>query len=76
MRRLVDAAKAHGLDDKLRKALERTPIASVGPVVSEELTAFGFRTGIYPDNNAFFMRPLIVAMAAALGRTPPRTKAG
>jgi uroporphyrinogen-III synthase len=73
VRRLVDTARAKGLDAALRKALDRTPVASVGPVVSDELKAFGFKADISPDNDAFFMRPLIGAMAARLSVTPPRT---
>ncbi|MEW6639788.1 MAG: uroporphyrinogen-III synthase [Pseudomonadota bacterium] len=72
VRRLIDAAHAHGCDDKLRDALTRTKIASVGPAVSDELTAHGLRTDIYPANDAFFMKPLISAMASALAATPPR----
>ncbi len=56
------------------QALAGTPVASVGPVVSDELKAFGFKTDIVPDNDAFFMRPLISAMAAALGKTRPRAR--
>jgi len=33
------------------------------------------RTDIYPADDAFFMRPLISAMAAKLGKTAPRTAA-
>jgi uroporphyrinogen-III synthase len=44
-------------------------------VVSDELKSHGLRTDIYPANDAFFMKPLISAMAAALGNTPPRTAA-
>ncbi|MGO4716344.1 uroporphyrinogen-III synthase [Bradyrhizobium sp. 2TAF24] len=72
VRRLIDAAHANGYDDKLRAALGRTKIASVGPAVSDELTAHGLRTDIYPANDAFFMKPLISAMASALAATPPR----
>src|SRR6202790_2326128 len=72
VRRLLEVAQAHRCEDRLRDALERTPIASVGPVVSEELKSHGLRTDISPANDAFFMRPLIAAMAAALGKTPPR----
>lgn len=68
-RRLLDAAKALQLEVKLKEALKRTPVASVGPVVSDELQAFGIATTIYPDNNAFFMRPLIAAMNAHFART-------
>jgi uroporphyrinogen-III synthase len=44
-------------------------------VVSEELTSHGLRTDIAPANEAYFMKPLISAMAAALGKTPPRSAA-
>ena len=53
----------------------RTPIASVGPAVSDELKSHGLRTDIYPAEDAFFMRPLISAMATALAKHPPRTSA-
>jgi uroporphyrinogen-III synthase len=76
VRRLVDAAHAHGRDEQLRAALAKTPIASVGPVVSDELTACGFHTDIYPANDAFFMKPLISAMSISLGRTVPRMRMG
>ncbi len=61
---------------RLREGLERTPIASVGPAVSDELKSHGLRTDIYPAEDAFFMRPLISAMAVALGKNPPRSAAG
>lgn len=70
-RRLIDTAKSRGFEDKLKDALKRTKVAAVGPVVSDELKGFGIATDIYPDNDAFFMRPLISAMIAALARTPP-----
>lgn len=72
VRRLVDVARAHGCEDRLREGLAKTPIASVGPVVSDELKANGLRTDIYPANESFFMKPLISAMAVALNKTPPR----
>jgi uroporphyrinogen-III synthase len=75
VRRLIEVAQAHGCEDRLRAALERTPIASVGPVVSDELKSHGLRTDIYPANDAFFMKPLISAMAATLGKNPPRSAA-
>ena len=50
-------------EDKLREGLARTPIASVGPAVSDELKSHGLRTDIYPAEESFFMRPLISAMA-------------
>jgi uroporphyrinogen-III synthase len=73
VRRLVDVAKAHRREAELRDGLAQTPIASVGPVVSDELKSHGLRTDISPANDAYFMKPLISAMATALGKTPPRT---
>ncbi|WP_316219179.1 uroporphyrinogen-III synthase [Bradyrhizobium sp. SZCCHNR2026] len=71
-RRLFDVAKAHGVEDRLREGLKRTPVASVGPVVTEELQAHGVTPAITPAGEAYFMKPLISAMAAALGAKPPR----
>jgi uroporphyrinogen-III synthase len=75
VRRLMEVAQAHQCEARLRDGLARTPIASVGPVVSDELKSHGLRTDIYPANDAYFMKPLISAMAAALGKTAPRTAA-
>ncbi len=72
VRRLIDVAKSHGCEDRLRKGLADTPIASVGPVVSDELKVHGLRTDIYPANDSFFMKPLISAMAISLAKSPPR----
>jgi uroporphyrinogen-III synthase len=74
VRRLVETARAHGRGAQLHAGLERTPIASVGPVVSDELKSHGLRTDIYPANDAFFMKPLISAMATALGKAAPRSE--
>ncbi|MBA7467823.1 hypothetical protein ES707_03045 [subsurface metagenome] len=71
VRRLIDAAKAHGSEAKLRAGLERTLIASVGPAVSGELAAHGLRTDVSPADEAYFMRPLISAMASALAERKP-----
>src|ERR1700736_2754050 len=75
VRRLVDVARAHGCEARLRAGLAHTPIASVGPVVSDELKSHGLRTDIYPTNDAYFLKPLISAMAEALGKAPPRAVA-
>jgi uroporphyrinogen-III synthase len=75
VRRLMEVAQAHRCEARLREGLARTPIASVGPVVSDELRSHGLRTDIYPANDAYFMKPLISAMAAALGGSPPRAAA-
>jgi len=70
--RLFDVARAHGCEDRLRDGLARTRIASVGPAVSDELQSHGLRADIMPANDAFFMKPLISAMAVALGKTSSR----
>src|ERR1700704_277173 len=75
VRRLVEVARARGCEAQLRDGLARTPIASVGPVVSDELKSHGLRTDISPANEAYFMKPLISAMATALGKNPPRATA-
>src|ERR1700676_3786888 len=75
VRRLIEVAQAHHCEDRLRDALAHTPIASVGPVVSDELKSHGLRTDISPANDAYFIKPLISAMAAALGKTVPRNAA-
>jgi uroporphyrinogen-III synthase len=75
VRRLIDVAQAHGCEARLREGLKRTPIASVGPVVSDELKSQGLRTDISPANQAYFMKPLISAMAEALGKAAPRNAA-
>ncbi|MHC4047752.1 uroporphyrinogen-III synthase [Bradyrhizobium sp. 23AC] len=72
VRRLIEAAKAHGSEAKLRAGFDRTLIASVGPAVSGELAAHGLRTDVSPADEAYFMRPLISAMAAALAKKLPR----
>ncbi|UFW47048.1 MULTISPECIES: uroporphyrinogen-III synthase [Bradyrhizobium] len=71
VRRLIEAAKAHGSEAKLRKGFERTLIASVGPAVSGELAGHGLRADIVPAENAYFMRPLISAMAVRLAEKLP-----
>jgi len=71
-RRLFDVARAHQCEARLREGLECTPIAAVGPVVSDELKAHGLHADISPPEGAYFMKPLISAMAMKLGRTPPR----
>jgi uroporphyrinogen-III synthase len=73
-RRLFDVASAHGCEARLREGLSKTPIASVGPVVSDELAAHGLRASIWPAEGAYFMKPLISAMAVELGKSAPRAQ--
>src|ERR1700749_1647447 len=74
-RRLFDVARAHQCEARLREGLARTPIASVGPVVSDELKTHGLHPDIAPAEGAYFMKPLISAMASELGKSPPRSAA-
>jgi uroporphyrinogen-III synthase len=76
VRRLIDVARAHGCEEQLRAGLAQTPVASVGPVVSDELKVNGLTTNIYPANDSFFMKPLISAMAVTLNKSPPRAQTG
>jgi uroporphyrinogen-III synthase len=71
IRRLFDVARTTGREVLLREGLGKTPIASVGPAVSNELTSHGLRADIYPENDSFFMRPLISAMAVELAKKGP-----
>src|SRR6202051_4228984 len=50
VRRLIEVAEKHGCEARLREGLEHTPIASVGPVVSDELKSHGLHADIYPAN--------------------------
>jgi uroporphyrinogen-III synthase len=43
--------------------------------VSEELRSHGLRADISPANDAYFMKPLISAMAVVLGKSAPRNAA-
>ena len=72
VRRLIETARAHGLEARLHAGFERTLIASVGPAVSGELAAHGLRTDIAPAEDAYFMRPLISAMAVVLAEKKPK----
>src|SRR3569623_341870 len=66
------AAHAEGAEEQLRLGLAQTPVASIGPVGSNELKAYGLQTDISPAGDAFFMKPLIQAIIARLTQTPPR----
>jgi uroporphyrinogen-III synthase len=68
VRRLIEVAQTHHCEARLREGLARTPIASVGPVVSDELRSHGLSTDISPAEGAYFMKPLISAMAVALAK--------
>ncbi len=66
VRRFRDVARAFGREAELRQGLERSVVAAVGPIVAAELGALGVRVDVTPQDNTFFMKPLVRALAAAL----------
>ena len=67
VRRLVRVAEESRAMDTLKRGLARTTVAAVGPVVAEQLGAVGARVDITPAG-AYFMKPLVTAIVAALSR--------
>jgi uroporphyrinogen-III synthase len=65
--RLAEVARTRGLDRPLRDGLARTPIASIGPVVSAAVERLGGRVAITPAGGTFHLKPLVNAIVAALG---------
>lgn len=64
---LFEIVEGAGEAARLRAALERIAVAAVGPVVSAELQRRGVAVAIMPAD-AFFMKPLVSAIAAFLSR--------
>lgn len=62
VRRLFDVARAAGRDAPA--ALQKTIIASIGPVVSAELARLGITAAIMPTGT-YFMKPMVSAIVAA-----------
>ncbi len=50
----------------VRRALTRTRIAAVGPIVAEAVRAAGFEVASTPEHS-WFMKPLVVALSEQLG---------
>jgi len=50
----------------VKRALSRTMIAAVGPIVAEAIRAHGFEVSSSPEHS-WFMKPLVVALGEALG---------
>jgi uroporphyrinogen-III synthase len=49
----------------VRRALTRTKIAAVGPIVAEAIRAAGFEVASSPEHS-WFMKPLVVALGEVL----------
>jgi uroporphyrinogen-III synthase len=56
--RVFEVAAANGLEDELRRGLERVKVAAVGPIVRETLEAKGARVDIVPAQG-FQMKNLV-----------------
>jgi uroporphyrinogen-III synthase len=65
VRRLFEVARDAAREATLATALARILVAAVGPVVAAELEARQVKVAIAPPD-AFFMKPLVRAIAAAL----------
>jgi uroporphyrinogen-III synthase len=70
VRRLEDVARSYQREARLAAAFRRTKVASVGPVVTEALQRIGVAPAITTDG-AFFMKPLVNKIVAAIGRVEP-----
>ncbi|MGH7091158.1 MAG: uroporphyrinogen-III synthase [Stellaceae bacterium] len=66
VRRLFDVARARAEEKRLDLALQRTAVAAVGPVVAGELRRRGVTVAIQPET-AYFIKPLVSSIVAALG---------
>jgi uroporphyrinogen-III synthase len=64
--RVWEVAGQRGLDDALRRGLERTRVAAVGPVVADGLRARGAPVHICPEQG-FVMKNLVRMIVRALG---------
>ncbi len=65
VRRLLRVGQAEERQDALREALRRTIVAAIGPVVADELHAYGITPSVVPDGQ-YFMKPLVSALARHL----------
>ena len=61
--RLFAVARETGLEDTLRRGLDRTPIAAIGPVLEDCLSRHGLSSAIRPASS-FHLKPLVRAIIA------------
>jgi len=66
VRRFRDVARISSRQVELVQGLQHITVAAVGPVVAAELETLGVQVDIMPRENAFFMKPLVRELAAAL----------
>ena len=65
-RHLQPGGRLRGREAELVQGFQRVTVAAVGPVVAAELETLGVQVDIMPRENAFFMKPLVRDLAAAL----------
>jgi len=75
VRRFRDVARISGRQVVLVQGLQHITVAAVGPVVAAELETLGVQVDIMPRENAFFMKPLVRELAAALMKVRISSKA-
>ncbi|HEV7607918.1 MAG TPA: uroporphyrinogen-III synthase [Steroidobacteraceae bacterium] len=59
----------------VRRALSRTKIAAVGPIVAEAIRAAGYEVASSPEHS-WFMKPLVVALSEQLGAKKDKDLSG
>ena len=59
----------------VRRALTRTKIAAVGPIVAEAIRAAGYEVASSPEHS-WFMKPLVVALSEQLGAKKDKDHSG
>lgn len=67
LRRLLSVARSNELTEDLRRGMERTLVAAIGPVVGQELHQAGFPVSVMPQSS-YFMKPLVRAAEQAFSR--------
>lgn len=69
VRRLQDVARNAGLESQLRRGMEVTRIAAVGPVTAEAVAGAGWRATVVP-RASFHLKPFVAEIAAAFDDKP------
>ena len=73
IQRLEDVANKAGLTEALKRGLDRSKVAAIGPVMAAELQRRGIRADAMPQT-AFTMKPLVKAIARMFAPDPAEAK--
>ncbi len=65
VKRLMQVVQDRKLEEILQKALQKSVVAAVGPVVAETLKEQGIKVDIMPERT-FFMKPMVTAIGRYL----------